>query len=126
MDACRSHQALLVQAFLGLDEASRRAAVAEEDFSAIAGHIPGPLLRHLETCSDCRNDVLWLVDIRDEVDVTSFPCLHLASGCSSRAGHALEFHLGVFAIRVPATKAHAIVVGYCPWCGIELNDGDVA
>ena len=118
---CRAHHAHLIRVFLGLDAAVCRDAIVREDFSAVAADIPGPLLRHLETCGDCRNDVLWLIEIRDELDVTAFPCLHLAYGCSSRAGHALELRLGFFAVRIPDQKGHAIVIGYCPWCGIELN-----
>lgn len=121
MDACRAHHADLIRVFMGLDAAACRNAIVREDFSAIAADIPGSLLRHLETCGDCTNDVLWLLEIRDEIDVTAFPCLHLAYACSSRAGHALERHLGLFSLKVPETKGHAIVIGYCPWCGIELD-----
>ena len=121
MDACRSHHADLIRVFLGLDADACRDAIVREDFSAIAGDIPVPLLRHLETCGDCRNDVLWLIEIRDELDVTAFPCIHLAYGCSSGAGHLLEHHLQLFSLKVPTTNEASIVIGYCPWCGIELN-----
>jgi hypothetical protein len=79
------------------------------------------LLRHLSVCSDCSNDVLWYVDIRKDVDVTAYPCLHIAYASNPAANRIVDQHHGVYAIRTDVSGNTGIVIGFCPWCALELN-----
>lgn len=121
MTLCTGFQRQLVKAFLGLDPQGCRDAVLRGDFAEFDAQLPRGLRQHVESCSDCSNDVLWLLQIRDELDVESFPCLHLAYGCSRHAGHVLKLQHDMFSIVIDRDRDHRIVIGYCPWCGIELN-----
>jgi hypothetical protein len=118
---CRKLHRRLIAEFIKLDATACRNAVVNQDLSSLADKISLQLREHLELCPDCPNDILWLMEIRDEIDVLSFPCIHLAYGSSNCVGSIIEREHGLFAIATKLPDPQAIVIGYCPWCGIELN-----
>lgn len=115
---CHSRSREIPAAFAHISAEAIHAAVQVEWAEAPPGLDPA-LVRHLGECSDCSNDVLWLVEIRDELDAASYPCLHIAYGASSAANHLIHQQHGVYVIRTGGDAG--IVIGFCPWCGLELN-----
>src|SRR4029079_19110110 len=73
MHSCREFHSELVQTFLDADVRVCRGAIARDDFDALQAPMSPRLKAHLAGCPDCPNDVLWLFEIRDEVDVGAFP-----------------------------------------------------
>lgn len=100
-------------AFAALPDDVIRAALASR-WSAAPSTLDRELVRHLAECDDCSNDVRWYLDIREELEVTAYPCIHLAYGASSAANHLIVQQHGVYVLG-------GIVIGYCPWCGLELK-----
>ena len=121
MHSCREFHSELVQTFLDADLRVCRDAIARDDFDAVQAPMSPRLKAHLAGCSDCQNDVLWLLEIRDEVDVGAFPCIHVAYACSSRANHRLRQQHGMFVLMTEGKSGDGIVIGYCPWCALEVN-----
>jgi len=117
---CEEVSALIPIHFAKADNRLAKDAIARDDLSAFPD-IPAAVRQHLEQCSDCLCDVDWYVDVRDEVDVARYPCIHLAYAASSKTGHVIEKHHGMFSIKMDAPDGAGIVIGFCPWCGKELN-----
>ena len=112
MTVCQTYSARIPAAFAGISAGQARAAVP--DWSPAPAGLDADLVQHLRGCSDCSNDVLWFFDIRDEVDVGTYPCLHLAYGAGSAANGVVQRQNNLYLIG-------GIVIGYCPWCALELN-----
>lgn len=115
---CRAFSTRIPASFAKLTDDAVRHAVAGDWYTELP--VDEELLRHLSVCSDCSNDVLWYLAIRQEVDVTTFPCVHIAYATSAAANRVIDEHHGVYAIRTGVT-GHGIVIGFCPWCALELN-----
>jgi hypothetical protein len=116
---CRSFSSRIPTAFAMLPDDTLRDAVAGDWCTGVP--VEDELLRHLSVCSDCSNDVLWYVAIRKDVDVTAYPCLHIAYASSPAANRVVDEHHGVYAIRTDVGENTGIVIGFCPWCALELN-----
>ncbi len=117
---CLTSSVEIPRYFTSVSDAAVRQAVSDGDYSGIPD-IPGDAVDHLVECVDCSNDLLWFIGIRQEIDVTTYPCLHLAFACSSRGNGVIERQHGMFAIRVDVKTGRSIVIGFCPWCGLRLN-----
>lgn len=120
MRTCRSYSYQIPAALSGVPSAVLRAAVAT-DWSPAPAALDPALLRHLTHCCDCSNDVLWYSAIRDEADVNAYPCLHLTYAASRFANHVIAEQHGVYIIRTDDAGHQGIVIGFCPWCGLQLN-----
>src|SRR5689334_12232818 len=118
---CTACSAALPKAFASESIEDCTAAARTENFSAFRGRIDAAILDHLESCQDCPNDILWYFEIRDELNVEDFPCLHMAYACSSRLNRLARRGIGsTFELRTSPDKDEGIVIGYCPWCAIPL------
>lgn len=111
---CRSYSRQIPAAFADTPRDAVRAAMTTDA-------IGQELARHLRDCSDCSNDVLWYAAIREELDVNAYPCIHIAYACSRAANQVIDEQHGMYAIRTDAARGEGIVIGFCPWCGLELN-----
>lgn len=79
------------------------------------------ILKHVASCDDCKTSLLWYLDIKDSVDYRKFPCLHVAYFSNHAEDRCLDYFHGLFSVILDREKRSGIVIGFCPWCGIELN-----
>jgi hypothetical protein len=76
----RAHRRLLDQH----SDADIKQAIATEDFSGLI-HLPPDLRRSIAENPDLQTDIWWYVEIRHELDIEDFPCIHIAYAISSKA-----------------------------------------
>ncbi len=97
-----------------------KTAYQNEEWSALLGVSGGrdAAINHASECSDCLNDLLAYLEIRDAVDYREYPCLHLAYYSTVEAVRCIDNDYGFFSIRLPENEA--IGIGCCPWCGISF------
>jgi len=117
---CHQMQKEIKNNFQNIDTHICKKAIVQEVFSLLRG-IKKEIIEHLETCSDCTNDVLWYLEIREICDFKKFPCLHIAYACNNQTARLVSNQNNVFSININGNKENGIVIGYCPWCGIKLN-----
>ena len=109
MNTCRTYSIQIPELFATADHAVTMRLIAEERLGDLEGTLPDDFLDHVRSCPDCPNDILWFLEIPNECDVASFPCLHLAYACSSKANHIVTRHHGLYAVTTgPGT---GIVIG---------------
>lgn len=88
---------------------------------------------HARECEDCSNHMLK-VDLENKgVDLTAYPCVHMAKYANFRCEHHPDLLDCDDALIVydPESKEYALhgprpactPIGYCPWCGVKLPSG---
>jgi hypothetical protein len=117
---CRDLQSLIPELFKDADFDVCSRASARDDFSEFTA-IPLDIRQHLEACSCCSNDLLWFLEIRFECDVKSFPCIHMAYACSTRANQVISKHADNYILATNEALGVGIVIGFCPWCAKGLS-----
>ncbi|MBP1853179.1 hypothetical protein [Rhizobium halophytocola] len=97
-----------------------RNAIASEDFSNLI-HVPENVRRRISSHPNLWNDIWWYVEIRADLRVEDFPCVHIAYATSPKAGCVIcRFH-DVYLVNFAGKQNEGIVIGYCPWCAEPLN-----
>jgi hypothetical protein len=80
-------------------------------------------IAHLIGCDDCRTSLWQFLDVRDFVKHESYPCFHVAYYSADTPDRCLSVVLGEYAIVIDSDEERGIVIGFCPWCGINLPTG---
>jgi hypothetical protein len=111
---------MIPSSFANADATKCRSAAEHGDFSDFT-ELPPDLGLHLANCSDCCLDVCWFVEIRQEISVEQYPCVHIAYASTAHANHMIHQSNNVFVLTTNRKRAEGIVIGYCPWCGLALN-----
>ncbi|MCV3766625.1 hypothetical protein [Rhizobium sp. TRM95796] len=101
-------------------DADIKQAIATEDFSGLI-HLPPDLRRSIADNPDLQTDIWWYVEIRHELDIEDFPCIHIAYAISSKAKSVIGRSHGVFTLSLDQTRTNGLVIGFCPWCATPLN-----
>jgi hypothetical protein len=117
---CREFEDTMDGVFGIADEAQIRQAITCDDWQLLP---PSTYSDHLAVCSDCAQSLLQFFRIRNAVDYHSFPCFHLAYYSADVPERCIEKTLGLFSIITNREKGEGVVIGRCPWCGIELPVG---
>ena len=71
--------------------------------------------------SDFWDDLYWFAEAQQEFLSGDYPCIHMAYACSPAGGPSIAKQHNLYSILHP-TPTTTIVIGNCPWCGIELNN----
>ena len=123
MTQCREFEDNLYRYFSDTDFQSCRDASATGDWSAFVpvDEFHQSLLRHVSACDDCATSLLWYLDIKDVADYREYPCLHFAYFCNDDEDRCIDYLHGLFSVILDKDKRTGIVIGFCPWCGIQLN-----
>ena len=77
--------------------------------------------RHAAVCSDCAGSLWQFFEIRGRVDYHAHPCFHLAYYSSPVADRCIDLTLGWYSINLDQSGTVGIVIGYCPWCGVDAT-----
>jgi hypothetical protein len=78
---------------------------------------------HLTTCRDCQTSLFQFLDVRHFLEYSSHSCFHVAYYSADIPERCLDADGPVYAIITDRDKRTSIVIGFCPWCGIELPVG---
>lgn len=97
-------------------------AISGENFCDLLS-LPVEVRNWLSNHRDIWTDIWWYVEIRSEIDLEDYPCVHLGYAASSKANHVVDQHLGIFAIRTGGERQNSIVIEFCPWCARRLKVG---
>ena len=106
--------------FSTAEEPLCREALKKRDFSNFP-EIPTWVRSHLEECENCRSDLDWFLQIRNELDVTSYPCIHIAYACSKKTNRLANRDFGIYSLIYDRPSSTGLVIEFCPWCGTKLN-----
>ena len=96
-----------------------KASYAKDNWSMLMGvsNDRDIALTHVKNCSDCLDDLLLYLEIKDVIDYRDYPCLHLAYYSINKEFSCIKNHSGFFTI---LGKGDEVGIGFCPWCGICL------
>jgi hypothetical protein len=83
--------------------------------------MPVELSLHLDERADCGSDIDWYLQIKEELDVANYPCVHVANACSSEANKIMDRLLGILSLTTVREPPDGIIIGFCPWCKVALN-----
>jgi hypothetical protein len=78
---------------------------------------------HLSGCSDCQTSLFQFLDVRDFLEYGSHPCFHVAFYSADIPERCLDANRGLYSIVTDREKRQGVVIGFCPWCGLELPTG---
>ena len=117
---CKELARSIPSLFRGVDSSTIMRAIETDDLYLLS-EIPDDVRRQFENCRAAVDDLYWYAEIKSIVDVEDYPCIHLAHACSEVGRKIISRHLGLFSIRFDANGDDGIVIGNCPWCGIQLN-----
>jgi hypothetical protein len=106
--------------------AAVRTAFRTEDWSPLLGIIfdRDQALLHAAECSDCINDLLIYLEIRDRLDYKESPCLHLAYFSTTEALRCIGNVNGDFSILLSGKEDSGVGIGFCPWCSVPVPDSN--
>lgn len=117
---CREFEDAMDRVFGILDEASVRRAITLDDWHQLP---TSEYSEHLATCSDCAQSLLQFFRIRNLVNYHAFPCFHMAYYSADIPERCIGTNLGLFSIITNRERREGVVIGNCPWCGIDLPVG---
>ena len=117
---CTEFEGAMRSQFGSVDREEWRLRITSENWEGLptSGHIA-----HLIECSDCQNSLWQFLDVRDFLKHESHPCFHVAYYSAETPEGCLDLNSGLYSIITDREKRRGIVIGFCPWCGINLPTG---
>jgi hypothetical protein len=104
--------------FRSVDREEWRSRITRENWDGL------PLseqIAHLTNCDDCRNSLFQFLDVRDFLEYETQPCFHVAYYSADTRDRCLDRDMfGLYSISTDREKGCSIIIGFCPWCGINL------
>jgi hypothetical protein len=94
--------------------------ITRENWSGLS---PSGYTTHLATCGDCQTSLFQFLDVREFLDYRSHLCFHVAYYSADIPDRCIERSQGVYSILINREKRESIVIGFCPWCGMDLLTG---
>jgi hypothetical protein len=120
---CREFEDKMSQYFFDADIPSYKEAiitssldkmVAKNDYHKL-------LLEHVAHCSDCSNSLWQYLETRGQIDYHKYSCFHIAYFSNSQKDRFIVFDKYNFSISMVGNPNIQCIIGFCPWCGVEIN-----
>lgn len=120
---CREFESKMSHYFNGADIEQVREIIVKEEWSGLIAKDEQhqALIRHLSECYNCPSSLLQYLETRGQFDYHEYPCFHLAYYSNVSENRCIGRAYELFSIIVSHEPTLEIVIGFCPWCGIELN-----
>ena len=114
---CRQFEDGMRSQFVSVDREEWKTRITRENWDGLPRSENNA---HLTGCSDCQTSLFQFLDVRDSLNHESHPCFHVAYYSADTTDRCLDEDAGLYAIITDREKREGIVIGFCPWCGIEL------
>jgi hypothetical protein len=100
-----------------MDREEWKRRITREDWDGLP---PSEPIAHLTGCNNCQTSLFQFLEVRHFREWRSHPCFHVAYYSADVPERCLDAHLGLYTVHTDREKGHGVVIGFCPWCGIEL------
>lgn len=118
---CREFEDAMSEEFGSVDKTHWQSVIVRGAWDEISHH--STYTDHLVSCDGCVTSLYQFLDVRQWIEYRSQPCFHVAYYSGEVPERCLERHLGLYSIITDRESQTGIVIGFCPWCGVNLPVG---